>query len=295
MLDTIRLLRPKQWAKNLLVFAAYLFAAKHGDSVATTQILIAFASMCLVSSGTYVFNDLADANRDRNHPTKRHRPIAAGRVKAGVAAGLGLALLVSGGWLAATLGLGPLLIVGAYLLIQLAYNLGLKRVAVADVFAIAGGFVLRAALGAAAIDVVLSGWLLFCTGALALMLGFAKRRQEFISQADDGAMSRESLAAYSQQSLDAFVIMFATGSCLCYGLYCLESQTALRYPGLILTMPFVVYGISRYVLIVFTKNEGAEPADVLFRDIHVIVSVVGFIVAAILAMKGIQLPIVEPS
>jgi len=292
-MDILRLLRPKQWAKNLLVFAAYLFAAKFGDADSTRLVLIAFAAMCLVSSATYIFNDIFDVERDRVHPSKRLRPVASGKVRIPVAVALGAVILLGGLGLAAYLGLAELILIGIYLAMQILYNAGLKRVAVADVFTISLGFVLRAALGAVAINVAMSGWLFFCTGALALMLGFAKRRNEFVAQGEQRSESRESLVAYTKPALDAFVLMFATGASMCYGLYCLESQTAQKYPGLILTMPFVVYGISRYVLIVLTQNEGAEPADLLFRDRHLVFSIVGFLVFAILAMGGMQIPVLE--
>ncbi len=293
MRDAIRLIRPKQWAKNLLVFAAYLFAAKFGDAESTRLVLIAFAAMCLVSSATYVFNDLFDIGRDQLHPTKKDRPLASGRISKPIALAIGSVLLLGGLALFAILGTGALVLAAVYLGMQVLYNAGLKRVAVADVFTISLGFVLRAALGAVAINVALSGWLLFCTGALALMLGFAKRRNEFLVQGQQREDSRESLVAYTKETLDAFVLMFATGASMCYGLYCLESKTAEKYPALILTMPFVVYGISRYVLVVFTQNEGSEPSDLLFRDRHLIVSIVGFLVLALLALGGMQMPILE--
>lgn len=293
MRDLIRLIRPKQWSKNLLVFAAYLFTARYGDAESTKLVLIAFASMCGLSSATYIFNDIFDVNRDKNHPVKKNRPIASGRVSIPAAAATGAVLLVAsyvGFWY---LGLGAIIVATVYICLQVMYNAGLKRVAVADVFTITLGFVLRAIVGAVAIHVAVSGWLLFCTGALALMLGFAKRRNEFVIQGDQIATSRESLVAYSRQTLDAFVLMFATGASMCYGLYCLESPTAKKYPALILTMPFVVYGISRYLLVVYTTDEGGEPADLLFRDKHLLVSILGFVVCALLAMSGMSMPVIE--
>ena len=185
------------------------------------------------------------------------------------------------------------MIVGIYVGMQILYNWRLKHVPVADVFTIAIGFVLRAVLGAAAIAVNISGWLLFCTGALALMLGFAKRRTEFILQGSDRESSRESLIHYSRSALDAIVVMFAAGAAMSYGIYTLQSKTAQRFPGLILTSLFVFYGITRYVLLIFTIDEGGEPADVLFKDRHMIASVLLFVAAAVLAMSGFRLPFIE--
>ncbi len=289
----VRLLRPKQWTKNLLVFAALLFTGSFNDSGLLTVAVFAFVSMCAASSATYVFNDLKDVERDRAHPKKKNRPIAAGAVSKSVAIGLGIVLAGLGLSVAYLLGTDSLIIVSTYLAIQVFYNLGLKRVPVADVYVIALGFVLRAGLGAAAIEVKLSGWLIFCTGALALMLGFGKRRHEFIQQGEERETTRQSLVHYNRTALDALVIMFATAAALCYGLYTLESKTAEQYPGIILTAPFVFYGITRYVLLVFTANEGGEPEEVLFRDPHLVFSIILFVIAAILAILGYRPPLLE--
>lgn len=289
----LRLLRPKQWTKNLLVFAALLFTRKYLEPEAVRLALMAFAAMCLVSSATYVFNDLKDRERDLRHPIKKKRPLASGAVSVGVALPLGL-LLLGGGLLVGTLlGKGVLTILGVYIFLQVIYNLGLKHVPVTDVFILSLGFVLRASLGAAAISVAISGWLLFCTGALALLLGFGKRRQEFIAQGETRADSRESLGGYTKAALDALVLMSATGSAMCYGVYSVESPTARLYPTLILTSPFVFYGITRYVFLVFSKEEGGEPETLLFRDPHLLFSIVGFLAAAILSLSGVHLPLVE--
>lgn len=290
----ISLLRPKQWTKNLLVFAAYLFGAKLGDPEAARQALIAFAAMCAFSSATYVFNDLLDAARDREHPERKNRPVASGAVSSWAAAGLSLGAFAVGLALSLLfLNHSSLAVFGAYVALQLLYNFGLKAVPVADVFTISVGFVLRAALGAYAIWVPISGWLLFCTGALALMLGFAKRRHEFLLQGDAKAASRESLDGYSLQALDALVTATATASSLCYGIYAIESSTAREHPALILTTVFVVYGIARYLLLVFTKQEGGEPADILLKDRHVLVSVILFVAVALLAVSGVQIPLLD--
>ena len=243
----IRLLRPKQWTKNLLVFAALLFTGTFTDSHLVLLSVEAFFAMCAASSATYIFNDLQDVERDRKHPKKAKRPLAAGEIKPSAAIVIGLVLIALAAALGVHLGTSALAILGVYLALQLAYNFGLKKVPVSDVYTIAIGFVLRAVLGAAAIDVKISGWLLFCTGALALMLGFGKRRNEYIQQGEDRAISRQSLIHYNQSALDAMVVMFATAAAICYGVYSLESATAAKYPALILTAPFVFYGITRYV------------------------------------------------
>jgi 4-hydroxybenzoate polyprenyltransferase len=290
----LRLLRPKQWAKNLLVFAAYIFAAKFSDPDATRNVLIAFAAMCLLSSATYVANDIFDRNKDREHPLKRNRPIASGAASIPIAWALSLILLAAGMFLViAFLNTTSLVLVLSYLAIQMLYNGSLRQIPVADVFAIALGFVIRATLGAAAIWVPVSGWLLFCTGALALMLGFAKRRNEFLLQGNVAVGSRQSLGGYTRPALDALVISTATASALCYGIYAIESDTAAKYPALILTTVFVSYGIARYVFLIFTRDEGGEPADVLFGDPHILGSVVLFLITAVIAVSGVHIPLLE--
>lgn len=293
MIPVVRLLRPKQWTKNLLVFAAFIFAGKYTDPVATREVLLAFLAMCMVSSATYIANDLADRQRDAEHPVKRNRPLASGAISPAVAVVLAVVLLLTGTFVAWVVEPWTVSIIGGYIVVQVLYNAWLKSVAVADVFAIATGFVLRAILGAQAIHVPISGWLLFCTAALALMLGFAKRRQEFISMGDDRTRSRESLAGYTRGVLDVFVATFAGVAVMAYGIYSLQSPTATAYPGLLITVPFVLYGVSRYLYIVFTKNEGAEPAEILLKDGHVIFSVVGFVVASVVAIAGLEIPIVN--
>lgn len=288
-----RLLRPRQWSKNLLVFGATIFSGNYDEPGLLTKAVIGFAAMCAISSATYVANDLADVERDRQHPTKRHRPLASGAVPKGLGIAIAAVLLLLGLIGTLSLNVTSTEIIAAYIALQVAYNAGLKRSPVADVYCIATGFVLRAVLGATAIEVKISGWLLFCTGALALMIGFGKRRNEFIEQGEQRIASRESLGNYTLSALDGMVLMFATAAALCYGVYTIESTTADHYPGIIMTAPFVFYAISRYVLLIFTRNEGAEPADVLFRDRHLLLSIALFLASAMLALNGLQLPFLE--
>ena len=286
----LRLLRVKQWVKNGLVFAAWLFTGSRFEGGILPRVLVAFAAMCLASSATYIFNDAVDVERDRAHPKKRFRPIAAGLVPLKLATAVGVTFvalaLVLAGWLNPT----SLLLVVAYLLLQVAYNVVLKRTTLADVFTIALGFVLRAVLGAAAINVGISSWLLFCTATLALMLGFAKRRGEFVNQGEARAASRESLATYSLKGLDMLVGAFSTAAMLSYALYCIDSPTAKTYPGLPLTALPVFYGISRYLLIVFSENGAEDPTEIVVRDPHILAALAAYLVAAFAAVAGVRLP-----
>ncbi len=272
-----------------------MFSGKVTDLSFLSSVILAFVAMIMASCSVYIFNDIADRERDLNHPKKKNRPIASGAITPRIASLLGVCLL--GGSLAIGLILNKMTVVLilVYLVLQVAYNLKFKSIPVLDVFIIATGFVLRAVIGAAAIQVAISGWFLFCTAALALMLGFAKRRNEFLLQNSKAGESRESLAHYSQRSLDVLVSLFAGFAALCYAIYTIESSTAKSHPSIIITCPFVIYGIARYLLLVFNVDEGGEPADLLFGDIHIITSVVFFIFSAALAMSGtIHLRFLEP-
>ncbi len=293
MAPILKLLRPKQWSKNFLVFAALLFTKSYLRTDLVQLSLMAFVAMCAVSSATYIFNDLRDIERDRKHPVKQRRPLASGSVKVSVAISLAVVLLAGGFVLGFQLTTSVIVILTTYVGLQILYNAGLKHIPVTDVFVLSLGFVLRASLGAAAISVTISGWLLFCTGALALLLGFGKRRHEFILQGSTRTESRESLGGYNRTALDALLLMSATGAAMCYGIYSVESPTAKQYPALILTSLFVFYGISRYVFLVFSREEGGEPETLLFRDIHLIISILGFVGAAVLALSGFHIPLLE--
>ncbi|MEJ5170491.1 MAG: UbiA family prenyltransferase, partial [Fimbriimonadales bacterium] len=172
----VRLARPHHWTKNLLVFAGLLFTGSFRDPAAWSASLLAFAAMCLVSSAFYAWNDVRDSERDRSHPRKRLRPIPSGEVTRGQATALAAALLAGGVLLALQLRPAAASLVALYAGMQLAYNAGLKAVPILDACVVGSGFVIRAALGAAAMDVAVSGWLLLCTGALALLVSFGKRR-----------------------------------------------------------------------------------------------------------------------
>ncbi len=279
----LRLLRPKQWTKNLLVFAAMLFTAAF-DPKSVQLSLMAFVAMCLASSATYVVNDLIDAIRDRNHHRKKDRPIASGAVSTALAFGLVFAL--AAGALAIAFSINPtcLWLIVAYFCLQAIYNLGFKKIPITDVFLIAIGFVMRAVLGPLALNVTISNWLFVCTMTLALMLGFAKRRDEFIKMGEERTVSRESLGGYSLPILNMMVGIFAGASMISYGIYSSESTTAKANPGLIATAFFVAYGICRYLYRVFHDGDGEEPDMILLTDPHVIASVIGFLITAGLAM-----------
>lgn len=278
-------MRPKQWAKNALVFAAYLFTAGWTQPEATLRVVLAFVALCGVSSASYALNDVLDAPRDRLHPRKRRRPVAAGEVRPGAALALAAACLVGGLFVAAAISLPTAGAVAAFALIQALYNAVGRRVPIGDVMLISLAFVARAVVGAVAIEVEVSGWLLFCTGALALLLGLAKRRHENRSLEDGGEHHRPGLASYTPAALDALVVFAASMACLSYGVYALESPTAQRHPGVIWTTPLVVYGVMRYLWLVFARDEGGEPETTVLHDAHMLATLLLFGLLAALAVS----------
>ena len=284
----IRLLRPKQWTKNLLVFAALIFAQEYGDGGKVLLAVWAFLALCLVSSAIYSLNDVLDAEADRSHPVKRKRPIAAGELSAGAGLATMAVCLVAGALVSAEVGISFLMGVLGYVVLQLLYNFGLKHQPVIDVMVISTGFVLRAALGAIAIDAPISGWLLFCTGALALLLATAKRRHEY--HLEGRGESRVALKGYSAASIDSMVVFSAGIAAIAYGIYAIESETAQANPNLILTVPFVLFGILRYLFLTFAKDEGGEPESVLLGDWQTMAAVVLFLAAAFYALGGYDIP-----
>lgn len=289
----VRLLRPKQWTKNLLVFAALIFANEFDDPQKVGLALLAFVSLCLFSSSVYAFNDVLDADRDRAHPVKKDRPVASGQVQPAVAMLLsGIVLLVG---TVVGLYVGPDFLIGAaaYLVLQVAYNLWFKAVPVVDVLVVSAGFVMRAALGAVAIMATISGWLLFCTGMLALLLACAKRRHEYHLQGDDRGVSRTALLGYTQQALDAMVVFSAALAAISFGIYAIESETARAYPGLVLTVPFVIFGVLRYLHVTFAGTGAGEPENVLLGDWQILLAVVLFLASAFAALSGFEVPYVD--
>jgi 4-hydroxybenzoate polyprenyltransferase len=287
--DLIKVIRVKQWTKNVFVFAAFIFVkgwTHHGSSL---SVLLAFLAMCFASSATYLVNDIYDIEKDRGHPVKKNRPIASGRISIGFASTMAGILFVLSLVLGYFSNVNVIFGLLAYLGLQVVYNLVLRNISVADVACIALGFVIRVVIGAIAISEPVSGWILLCTATLALMLGFGKRRHEFILMGSE-SNSRKSLAEYSLQSLDMLVAISATCAALTYSVYSIESPTARTYPGLILTTPFVIYGIARYIVIVFGSGESGEPESIVLKDKQLITIFIGYGIAAMIALAKLPLP-----
>ena len=276
-------LRPRQWLKNLLVFAGLVFAAKLGDAGRWLEAVAAFGAYCAISSSAYLVNDLRDREEDRLHPVKRARPIARGEVSSRAAIVLAVGLAAVALALAGVLGLVSVALLLAFAGLQAAYTLSLKHVVLLDVLVIGALFVIRAAAGAAAVDVRISPWLLLCTALLALFLALAKRRGELVLVGARHTPGRPVLEGYSLELVDQLVAIVAASTVIAYSLYTL---TARDSKALLATVPFVIFGVFRYLLLVHRDDIGEEPEQVLLSDVPIIVAVAGWIAtaAAILAL-----------
>ncbi len=288
-------MRPSQWVKNLVVFAALLFSRSLFDARMFYDACLAFLLFCALSGSIYIINDLVDIEADRRHPRKKHRPLAAGRVSPRTA--LALALVVGAGGIACSfLALGVTFgIVGsAYLLLNLAYTLRLKQIVLLDVLSIAVGFVLRAIAGVEALqstdpDVVLSPWLLVCTLFLSLLLALGKRRHE-ISLLEAGAgRHRQSLEEYSVDLLNHLIAMVAGCTAIAYAIYTIWPGTVAKFhtQNLIYTVPFVVYGLFRYLYLVWHKDEGGNPSELMMTDFPLALDIVLWLATAGLVLYGL--------
>lgn len=261
-------LRPDQWIKNLVVFAGLVFGQRLTTPGEISRAVAAFVIFCALSGVVYLLNDVADREADTLHPVKRFRPIASGRlswrVAIGAAAALGAAALAASVWL----GAGFALTAGTYLVLLAAYSAVLKHIVILDVLTIALGFVLRAAAGAQAVDVPISQWLLVCTILLALFLALSKRRHELTLLLDHAIEHRPILGEYSPYLLDQMIAVVTASTLIAYSVYTISPETVARFgtERLALTIPFVLYGIFRYLYLVHQKHSGGSPSTMLLHD-----------------------------
>lgn len=267
-------MRPKQWTKNAVVFAALVFDGHLFDPSRFALVVVAAVLFSMTSSAVYLFNDLLDAEADRHHPLKRKRPIASGRLSPALAKVVLVVLVAT--VLPAALLLNPLLaaVLASYVVLMLAYTFVLKHWVIIDVFVIAGGFVLRAMAGAVVIDVPISPWLYVCTVLLSLFIGFAKRRHELVLLDESAGAHRRILDDYSPALLDELIAVVAAATIMAYSLYTFLAPNLPEDHSMMLTIPFVVYGLFRYLFLVHRKNGGGAPEQVLLDDVPLLVTIV---------------------
>lgn len=272
-------MRPRQWIKNVFVFAGIVFANEPllGDLRNVVQVLAAFMLWCIVASSVYLINDLVDIRKDREHPKKRYRPLASGHLAPAAAITAVLIFLSIGLPIAWSIKHSLGMVLAFYVLMQLAYSFHLKHVVIVDVFIIAAGFVLRTVSGAVVIDVPISSWLLICTGLLALFLALAKRRHEMVLLESGAGTHRRVLEDYSTELVQEMISIVTASTIIAYILYTLEPTNPHiprePFPLMLVTVPFVVYAIFRYLYLVYKKDEGGSTEEMLLKDWPMLIDV----------------------
>jgi 4-hydroxybenzoate polyprenyltransferase len=283
-------LRPRQWVKNFFVFAGLVF----GQRLFTSSFwpaLAAFLIFCALSGAIYLVNDVADRDRDRQHPKKRERPVAAGRLSVRAATGVAVVLVAGGLVAAAMLSTGLFLVAVAYVVLLTAYSAWLKHVVIVDVLTVAVGFVLRALAGTLAIDVAISGWLLICTILIALFLALGKRRHEYLALDGDAGRHRPILAEYSAGLLDQMIAVVTASTVTAYALYTMSPETVAKFHTQLLpaTLPFVLYGIFRYLYLLYRRQLGGNPSELFLHDRALLINTACWVAAVLLIIYGTRI------
>ena len=276
----VRAMRPLQWTKNSLVFAALIFADRALDLDSVLRSISAALVFCAVSSGIYLINDVRDVEQDRVHPKKRLRPIASGEVAPQTAMTVAAFLLVAGFIGAFAVRPAFVGIVAGYVALMVAYSYRLKRIVILDVFAISAGFVLRAVGGAVAISVPISPWLYVCTMLGALFIGFAKRRNELALLEHLAGRHRANLDEYSLPMLDQIIAIVSSATLMAYSLYTFDAQNVPSNHSMMLTIPFVLYALFRYLYLVYQRDLGGSPEVILVTDRPLFACIVGWAVTS---------------
>jgi len=268
-------LRPKQWTKNLLIFAALIFSLHLKDSTYDFATVLGFIIFCLVSGAVYTLNDVIDKERDKLHPTKSKRPIASGKLPVGYAILSFFAFSIFGLLAAFKLEEDFGWVVVVYFAIQILYTFLLKNIVILDIFVIAIGFVLRVVGGAKIISVEISNWLLVCTLFLSLFLALGKRRFELIKMATKATGHRSTLKEYSVTLLDQMITVVTSATVVAYAIYTLSPDTKAKFGNnnLLYTLPFVLYGVFRYLYLIYQKETGGHPEEILITDIPLIINI----------------------
>ena len=281
MRGLIREMRPRQWSKNLLLFFGLIFAQKLTDPYLLGLATAGFVVFCAASSAIYIVNDLVDLDRDRHHPVKRNRPLAAGTVTPIQAVVLAVVLLVFS--IVGAFALRPEfgVITLAYIALMVAYSFWLKHIVLIDVFAIAAGFVIRAVAGAIVVGVPISPWLYVCTVLAALFVALAKRRHELLLLSTGAGRHRRILEEYSPELLDQLITVVTAATVMAYSLYTFSAENLPKNHAMMLTLPFVLYGIFRYLYLMYMKNGGGSPEEVLMKDAPFLVNAVLWMATAV--------------
>lgn len=273
-------MRPKQWTKNAILFAALIFSRNLFHSQSFLKVLEAFILFTLLSGSVYIFNDLMDIEKDRCHPKKSQRPLASGKLKPTNAIIASILIGITSLVFSFLLNLRFGMVVFSYLILQLAYTFSLKHIIILDVFSVAAGFLLRVLAGAVIIDVPISTWLLVCTMLLALFLSFCKRRHELINLEAEAVNHRESLKEYSTYLLDQMIAVVTASTLISYALYTMSTETVQRFgtTNLKYTIPLVLFGIFRYLYLIHQKDEGGNPESIILKDKPMIFNIFFYVI-----------------
>ena len=264
----IKLLRPKQWVKNIFVFPALVFSGKLFDIDNLTKSIIVFFSFCLISSCVYVLNDIVDREKDKKHPVKCKRPIASGIIKPFEASIVAVLLFFISLSIAYTVSINVLIVILLYIINNFFYTFIVKKVIILDVLSISFGFILRLAAGGLALDVKISKWLFLCTLFLSLFMGLGKRRNELLTLGAEAKTHRKNLSNYSPQFLNNIQILVSSSALISYCLYSFDTI----YKNMWLTIPFVIYGLFRYQFLIDVKDIGGSPEEILLSDIPFLIN-----------------------
>ncbi len=281
LIEILKSMRPQQWIKNCFIFAALIFSQNFLDFSLILKTVLAFIVFCLLSGSMYILNDLKDLEEDRHHPLKSRRPLASGRLKKSTAILSFLVFSVLGLLLAATLNLYFLIIACVFFVIQVGYSFTLKHVVILDVFIIAASFLIRVVAGGLAIEVYISYWLLICTTLLALFLALSKRRHELVLLEENAINHRSILSEYNPYLLDQMIAVVTASIVVAYCLYTVSAETVTKFgtTKLLYTVPFVLYGIFRYLYLVHQKSEGGSPEVLIIQDKPLLIDIFLWIVS----------------
>jgi 4-hydroxybenzoate polyprenyltransferase len=277
-------LRPQQWVKNFVLFAGLVFSQNLSNSDMVLKTIFGFALFCLLSSSVYILNDILDIESDRKHPLKSNRPIARGDIKISTAVVLFFILALVSLGLSYSLSPSFALTALVYFVMNILYSIYLKHVVIIDVMCIALGFVLRAVAGAVVIGVEISAWLIVCTTLLALFLGFGKRRHELMLLENQATDHRKSLSEYSQYFLDQMISVVTASTVIAYAFYTLspDVESKLGTKHMDLTIPFVLYGVFRYLYLIHQKEGGGSPTQMFLNDKPILANIILWLISVVL-------------
>ncbi|MBI5399788.1 decaprenyl-phosphate phosphoribosyltransferase [Candidatus Saganbacteria bacterium] len=274
-------LRPRQWTKNFIIFAGIVFSLKFFEILLLVRVIEAFIIFCLLSSAIYLINDVNDRKSDAKHPTKKLRPIASGALSSAWALTSALILGLGAQALAFYLDFNFAIVTMAYIILMLFYTFLLRDFVILDALCIAAGFVLRAIAGVVVIAVELSPWLVICTILLSLFIAFGKRRHELVLLAEGASEHRKILDEYNPQLLDQLIAAVAGSTVMAYSLYTLWPETIAKFGtrNLVYSVPFVLYGIFRYLYLIYQKGKGGKPEEILLTDWPLLIDIILWVIA----------------